>query len=330
MSMLTDIWSSTYIVGDALLACLMSATMVRLSLVHGNLAESAYGYVTHAITVGPVRGDYQSAYEFGRLALKVNERFNDSRRRAKIYQQFHAHVNLWRQPMHTCIPYAREACRSGLEAGDFLYAAYGAGTETWPAIVSTQDLAHFLRDYIPSLALIRKLKNTGFADAHQLILNWVRALRGETNARLSLSAAGFDENGYVETYDGNPFFTMFYLTAKLHLAYLFEEYGQALVATQKARRIAPHLSGTIWPVLLDFWVFDAGRVLQQGSRGRAADLSAGEQNRRRRWQSWPRTVPKTIAARHCCLRRRLSVSPAGRWRRWTLASRPSAMPHKPA
>jgi predicted ATPase len=61
MSMLTDIWSSTYIIGDALLACLMSATMVRLSLVHGNLAESAYGYVTHAITVGPVRGDYQSA-----------------------------------------------------------------------------------------------------------------------------------------------------------------------------------------------------------------------------------------------------------------------------
>ena len=199
MSVLTDIWSSTYIIGDALLACLMSATMVRLSLVHGNLAESAYGYVTHAITVGPVRGDYQSAYEFGRLALKVNERFHDSRRRAKIYQQFHAHVNLWRQPMHTCIPYAREACRSGLEAGDFLYAAYGAGTETWPAIVSTQDLAQFLRDYIPSLALIRKLKNTGFADAHQLILNWVRALRGETNARLSLSAAGFDEHGYVET-----------------------------------------------------------------------------------------------------------------------------------
>jgi predicted ATPase len=54
MSILTDIWSSTYIIGDALLACLMSATMVRLSLLHGNLAESAYGYVTHAITVGPV------------------------------------------------------------------------------------------------------------------------------------------------------------------------------------------------------------------------------------------------------------------------------------
>ncbi len=253
MSILTDIWASTYILGDAVLARLISATMAHLSLLHGNLAESAYGYVTHAITVGPARGDYAAAYEFGLLALGVNEKFNDARRRAKIYQQFHAHVALWRQPMRDCIPYAQEACRSGLEAGDFLYAAYGAATETWPAIVATQDLAQFLRDYAPSLALIRKLKNTGFADAHQLILNWARALRGETDAQLSLSAEGFDEQNYVETYADNPFFTMFRLTARLQLAYLFEEFDQALAAAQSARRIAHHLSGTIWPVLVDFW-----------------------------------------------------------------------------
>ncbi len=65
MNILTDIWASTYILGEPVLARLISATMVRLSLVHGNVEESAYGYVTHAITVGPVRGDYQSAYEFG-------------------------------------------------------------------------------------------------------------------------------------------------------------------------------------------------------------------------------------------------------------------------
>ena len=48
--------------------------------------------------------------------------------------------------------------------------------------------------------------------------------------------------------DGNPFFTMFYLIAKLHLAYLFEDYEKALAATQQARRIAHHLSGTTpWP-----------------------------------------------------------------------------------
>lgn len=253
MTILTDIWASAYILGDALLARLISATMVRLSLQRGNVEESAYGYVTHAITVGPVRGDYRAAYEFGRLALAVNERFHDTRRRAKIYQQFHAHVNLWRQPMHTCITYAREACRSGLEAGDFLYAVYGAATETWPAFVATPDLGQFVQDYAPSLGLIRKLQNKGFGDAHQLMLNWARALQGETRAPRSLSHDDFDESRYVADYRGQPFFSMFYNTARLHLGYVFEDYEQALQAMQRARQMAPHLAGTIWPVLLDFW-----------------------------------------------------------------------------
>ncbi|HEX3034241.1 MAG TPA: sigma 54-interacting transcriptional regulator [Thermodesulfobacteriota bacterium] len=253
MNILTDLWSRAYIVGDSVLARLVSATMVRLSLIRGNVEESAYGYVTHAITVGPVRGDYKSAYEFGRLALKVNERFNDSGRRAKIYQQFHAHVNLWRQPMQTCIPYAREACRSGLESGDFLYAAYGACTETWPAFLTTNDLEQFVRDYSPNIALIKKLKVFSFVDALKIMLNWARALRGKTKAPLSLSGENFDEDEYCHAYRGNPFFTAFYAVAKLNLCYVFGEYGNALEAARLARGFVYQLSGTIWPVMYDFW-----------------------------------------------------------------------------
>ncbi|HSE39071.1 MAG TPA: sigma 54-interacting transcriptional regulator [Blastocatellia bacterium] len=253
MNTLTDLWSSAYIVGDPVLARLISATMVRLSLVHGNTAESAYGYVTHAITVGPVREDYKSAYEFGRLALQVNERFNDSRRRAKIHQQFHAHVSLWRRPMAECLPFAREACRSGLETGDFLYAAYGACTETWPAFASTQSLGQFVSDYSPNLTLIRKLKITSFADALKIMLNWARALEGDTLSPLSLSDESFDEDEYLETYNGNPFFTTFHAVARLHLCYVFEEYAKALEAARAARWTVYQLSGTIWPVIFDFW-----------------------------------------------------------------------------
>jgi predicted ATPase/transcriptional regulator with GAF, ATPase, and Fis domain len=253
MDILTYIWSSTYIIGDVALARLISALMVRLSLVHGNCEESAYGYVTHAITVGPALKDYKSAYEFGRLALGVNERFNDSTRRAKIYQQFHAHVNLWRQPLETCVSYAREACRSGLETGDFLYAAYGASTGSWHAFASTRNLAQFISDYSPNLALIKKLKIISFADSLNLILNWARALSGETVARLSLSDDSFDEKEYETRYRDNPFFTTFYRAARLHLFYIFDEYAKALEAARVARETVYHLSGTIWPVLFDFW-----------------------------------------------------------------------------
>jgi len=253
MSILTDIWSVTYITGDEILARLISATLVRLSLEFGNTAESAYGYVTHAITVGPVRGNYAAAFDFGKLALAVNERFDDRRRRAKIHQQFHAHVNLWRQPFETCFPHAREACRSGLDAGDFLYAAYGAMTETWSAIWAANDLGQFVREYEPNLVLIEKLKVGTFADAHRLMLNWARALMGKTESNGSLSSDDFDEVAYEEKYSDNAFFTMFHVTAKMQVCYMLGQKETALSALKTAEKIVHHLSGTIWTVLFDFW-----------------------------------------------------------------------------
>lgn len=252
-SMLTDIWSAAYIIGDPTLARLISATLVRLSLQHGIVEESAYGYVTHAITVGAMRGDHAQAYEYGRLALAVNARLADTRRRAKIYQQFHAHVNFWCRPYDTCAAYAREACRSGLDSGDFLYAAYGAGTEPWAAMAATQDLADFERHHEPSVALIERLNNRGFADSVRLLINWSRALQGRTHAPLSFTDASLDEAAFLETYRDNPFFSTIHAVAKLLLSSLLGTADQALAAARHAEALIKNLPGTIWPLIFDFW-----------------------------------------------------------------------------
>jgi predicted ATPase/transcriptional regulator with GAF, ATPase, and Fis domain len=252
MRLLTTAWAPAYISGDQVLARLISAAMVRLSLTYGNTEDSAYGYVTHAITVGPVGRDYRSAYEWGDLALTVNRRFDDVKRRAKIHQQFQAHVNLWRRPLETCIPHAREACRSGLESGDFTYAGYGAATEAWAAFLVSRDLDRFVHDFTPTLALLEKIRMTDFTAAHRIMLNWALALQGRTSDALSLSDATFDEQGFIDRYEGAaPFFLTFLYTAKLHLALLLERYEEAIGAADRARQVA--VSGTIWPVLIDAW-----------------------------------------------------------------------------
>jgi predicted ATPase/signal transduction histidine kinase len=253
MGLLTDIWSAAYIVGDPTLARLVSATLVRLSLEHGNVEESAYGYVTHAITVGPVRGDYRDAYEYGKLALAVNRRFDDARRRAKIYQQFHAHVALWCEPWRHCISYAKEACRSGLDSGDFLYAAYGAGTEVWVAWAAAQDLGAFVDEHAPSVALIEKLKNTAFADAVRIILNGARALQGQTTAPVVLSGTDLTEEAFVERYREQPFFACIHAVVRLEVLTLLGSPAEALAAAQRADELIRHMPGTVWSVLFDFW-----------------------------------------------------------------------------
>jgi len=251
--MLIDIWSACYIVGDATLARLLSATLVRLSLQHGNVEESAYGYVTHAITVGAVRGDYEQAYAYGQVALAVNARLGDTRLRAKIHQQFHAHVNFWCQPYASCAAYAREACRSGLDSGDFLYAAYGAGTEPWAEMAATQDLVAFERQHEPSIALIERLNNRSFADSVRVLVNWSRALQRRTKAPTSLSDVSLDEQAFLATYRDNPFFLTIHAIARLHLLCLLGTPVDALAAARRATPLVQHLPGTVWPLLHDFW-----------------------------------------------------------------------------
>ncbi len=252
MRLLTDTWAPAYIAGGDVVASLISARMTRLSIEHGNTEDSAYGYVTHAISVGPVRGDYRSAYEWGALALAVNERFGDQKRRAKIHQQFNAHVTLWRRPLESCAHHAREAYRSGLESGDFTYAGYGAFTESWPAFLTSRDLDAYVRDLSPNLALLRRIRTFGLAGAHSVMLNWARALQGRTENPLSLSDANFDEGAYAAENADNPFFMTVLHVAKLHLALHCEDFAAARDAALAARQWGWG-RGTIWPVLLEFW-----------------------------------------------------------------------------
>lgn len=251
-TILTDVWSAAYIIGQGSLSRLISATLVRLSLAQGNVEESAYGYVTHAITVA-LQGDPAGADAWGRLALAVNRRFDDTRRRAKVLQQFHAHVNFWCQPYETCLPYARQACAAGLDGGDFLYAAYAAGTEAWAAVACTPHLERFERDYVPTVALVERLKNPGFADGVRLLLQWARALQGKTRAPLALSDAGFDEADWQRRYDGHPFFSGIAAVMRLQLAVLLGDAGQAAAAAAESARRIVHLPGTVWPLLHEFW-----------------------------------------------------------------------------
>lgn len=265
MKLLTIVWSSAYISGDQVLTRLISATMVRLSLEYGNTEESAYGYATHTITVGPLKGDYKSAYAWGELALSVNQRLNDRKGRAKIHQQFQAHANYWRRPFEMCVPHAREATRTGLEAGDFTYAGYGAMTECWHTLLITRHLDEFVRDCASSIALLEKLKLTGLVPAQKTIQNWACALQGRTASPTSFTGAGFDEESFLESYGSHPFRVIYLHVLKVHLCVLFEEFELAREAARRAREMAHHLLGTIWPVYLDFFEGLALAAVCQGA-----------------------------------------------------------------
>jgi predicted ATPase/signal transduction histidine kinase/CheY-like chemotaxis protein len=62
---------------------LVTLKLVNLTLVHGSLPESAFGYAHHGTFVGAVLGDHTTAYEWGKLALALSRRYNDLAQEAR-------------------------------------------------------------------------------------------------------------------------------------------------------------------------------------------------------------------------------------------------------
>ncbi|MCB1924162.1 MAG: AAA family ATPase [Gammaproteobacteria bacterium] len=301
MRLLMTLWPSAYIAGNKALTVLIAARMVSLSLAYGNSPESAYGYVTHAITLGAVKRAYGAAYEYGRLALNINRRFDDLRSRAKINHMFSCYIGFWSRPIDESFAYSREAFNAGVESGDFIYAAYGCFHESWHALFSGMNLGQFEQTYGEKLDFLERAGNRSFRDAHQLMLQWGNSLQGKTSSPGDLGSARFDESMYLSLYRQAEFFVAFHHIAKLHLLYLFGDYRSARDMADQAQSVALGIRGMIW----DAWLCLYRGLAITAWCAENGTVSASEREQLRQsidlLALWAKNCPRNFAHQHFLL-----------------------------
>jgi predicted ATPase/GAF domain-containing protein len=302
MTLLSNLHTSCFLSGDKPLTLLNIATMVRLSLTHGNVEESAYAYVLHAaMLLGPIKEDYREAYDFGLLALRLNERLPNPAVRAKVCMMFAWAVSLWRMPLEASFPYTQEAFRLGHDTGLFVDASWALFNEIWFALLTSRDLAVFDKTYAPHVDYSERIKMHHIADAKRVLLQWGRALQGLTEDPLSFTDTTFDAAAYCHTYRGQRLFEMFYIVAKLAVLYTFGAYQAACEAARQAEAIIRQdFTGTIWDELRTLYHAltlaalypDIAPEEQQETAGQLEAL-----NRRLGW--WAENSPENFQAQHC-------------------------------
>ncbi len=251
MRMLQATWAPSYIAGHVGLRDLVPARMVRLSLEHGNCEESAFGYCLHATTVGYTLGQYQRAYEFGRLAIALNEGLHDFARKAVVLHRFAALVNPWRQPYATSIPIAQEAVRTGLESGDLIVAGYAQFQQTWYGMQIEPLLDGFLAKYSPVTDYLARVQAHGYLEVQKMMLVWAMALAGRTEVPTRLVGLGIDETEYVDTFGKGGILASFYATIKLELLNRFADPAARDFARDHEAR-ADVFTSSIWPAMFAF------------------------------------------------------------------------------
>jgi predicted ATPase/transcriptional regulator with GAF, ATPase, and Fis domain len=290
MRLLATVHMSGYLSGDKPFTLLNTATLVRLSLTHGNSQESAYGYVLFGMLLALARGRFAEAYEFATLGLRLNERLPEPSLRARSLKDFSWAVSPWRRPLEESIPVCHETFRIASEVGLFTEAAWALFNENWIALLVTDDLTAFADQCRHNLEATRRLRMQHIAEGGEPILQWARALQGLTRTRASLSDDAFDEDAYLRAQAGNDLNRMFFHVARLAVLFAFEEYEAACATARESVYIPRHFTGNIWDEQRTFYY-----ALSLAAMGREGEGEETLDSLHARLARWAESAPQNYA-----------------------------------
>ncbi|MEG4293486.1 hypothetical protein Q5692_32145 [Microcoleus sp. C2C3] len=194
MQIMTIVWSPAYITVNELIP-LIACKQVNLSVTQGNAPESAFAYANYGLIICG-RGQIDTAYQLGQLALHLLERFNAKKLKAKIYV-FCNFVKHLKEHLRKVLLYKLEAYQSGLETGDFEFAAGGAMGYCMMSYLSGRELVELEREQETYNQAIAQLKQEAFLHWHQIFWQVVLNLIGRSEEPSCLSGEVYDERKMV-------------------------------------------------------------------------------------------------------------------------------------
>ncbi len=216
----------------------VAAKQVILSLRHGHTDVSALGYSFYGMLLAGPLGRHGAAYEFGSLALALNEKFPNAELTAKIQVLFSAFMGFWREPMRAGLDRFKRAYHAGLESGDLVYVSYACDQTLLVRFAVGAELPGVSDEVHKFLELMQRTKNHVSIEVQTIMRQMIANLEGRTRDPLGLADDAFVEAGYVEhlVEGGHRFPAGYYYAVKAQLAYLHDEPRVALAMMLEAEK----------------------------------------------------------------------------------------------
>ncbi|MCP4398787.1 MAG: AAA family ATPase [bacterium] len=153
MSLLYESFAPAYLLGSPLVA-IIGSLMSRISIQEGNCSYSSIGYIfLSAITFANSLKDFDNAYKFGHLAIKINDRiFHNKGFEACIFDMWGTFVCHHKDPIERAKTDLLRGFESGLENGSYQWGVYSGIIYTLMSLWgpgTLKDLAMALDTVLP-------------------------------------------------------------------------------------------------------------------------------------------------------------------------------------
>ncbi|CCO22882.1 PAS sensor protein [Maridesulfovibrio hydrothermalis AM13 = DSM 14728] len=158
----------------------MILKMIQFSVKHGNAPSSAFGYMFYAMFLAAKDFSFNKSKEFTRLAVDLNNRFNNSELETKINMLRGAMHDHWHEPLARNVSTLEKAFQTGLLHGDNAYARYSGYFAVYYKFLQGGSIADVYDSSEKFAGFIRKNKNSLSSGALNLALQMCKSMEGKT------------------------------------------------------------------------------------------------------------------------------------------------------
>ncbi|MCR9142250.1 MAG: AAA family ATPase [bacterium] len=266
---------------------------IQLSLKYGNTSLSSFGYATYGFILCGVTGEIDQGYEFGRLAIRILDRFNARELYARTLLAVNSLGRHWKDHYRESLDPSLEGYQRGLETGDLEYASYNAVMYCYISWLMGRELAGVSEDIGKYRAVVVQFRQQTPLYWHSIVQQTVENITADGPLSSELIGEFYDETSseavHVEVKDYTTLFTLYF--NKMLLAYLAGDYRTAFQQSQKANAVKDGAVAT--PMIVPYYYYYSLVLLamlrsgvNEFSRGKTLRKVRGNQRKLKRWASF--------------------------------------------
>ncbi len=230
LKLIMNMLSSAYVSNPPLLGAAVLKGL-NISLEYGASPSTTFMFSTCGLFLASRYKDYKSAYEFGLLAFKFNERFHHPATSSNVPFVFGNFINPWRGDIRDSVSYLRSGLEEGIINGDFIYGSFCATSiPRYLLSIGSEPLHAVLDEIEKTLSFFKRIKNFASLERQKLAKHAVLNLMGRLPDPVLLSSDDFDETSHIiqmnEIHYGTGIALYYYY--KLFTLFLGEFYKEAL------------------------------------------------------------------------------------------------------
>lgn len=238
---------------------LITLLITELSIKHGNIDCSAAGYCYLGLILAENFGQLAIGYEFGQVALAVNEKYPNILLRSQINTVFSGLLSHWQTDIKDSIKKQVKAYVEGVEQGQYIYACYNSMFLSQYNFWINRSLAGALEESEKYAKFVWEIEYTDCKPVFIITRQLILALQGKTQAVDSIEDDSIQEIDLeIACQSSNiPAIGHWYYIGRLMLSYTFKDYEKALEWGNKAAKMtAEGISmGSIIKVYANFYHF---------------------------------------------------------------------------